>query len=144
MVLVLPEFLSFDEALLELQRIGYDKDVVGWLDGGIHEWLGSGRETQGLPHISASGLRSRLGEANPPSLIDVRTPKEIERMRIDGSVSMPFDQITGLKSWPEHYSDVVVVCQSGYRASIAASIIQGLGCANISVLSGGMMAYNSL
>ena len=142
-ILILPAHRGFEEMCLELQRIGYDK-VKGWLKGGVQGWLDSGRETQQLPHISASSLQTRLAKTNPPSMIDVRTQKEIEQTKIEGSVSMPFDRILEQKSCPHPLEETVVVCQSGYRASIAASLLQAKGCANISVLSGGMNAWNRL
>jgi len=143
-ILILPDCKSFEEMLLELQRIGYDKDVNGWLKGGIHAWLESGREIQWLPHISAANLRMRLTETNPPVLIDVRTAREIEHMQIKGAVSMSFDSILQQKLDLNPHEKVVVVCQSGYRASIAASLLQAQGYVNISILSGGMNAWAML
>jgi len=52
-------------------------NVKGWLKGGVHAWLYSGRETQSLPHISAANLLARLAKTEPLTLIDVRTDKEI-------------------------------------------------------------------
>ena len=140
-VLILPACVTYGEMIREMQRIGYDKDVKGWLKGGVPEWLDSGRDTQGLPHISAANLRTRLAQTNPPVLIDVRTAGEIEEMKIDGSVSVPFDSILGQKSCPEPQKEIVVVCRSGYSASIAASLLQAKGCDCISVLSGRMNAW---
>ena len=141
--LVLPEGKGFDEIRLELRRIGYDT-VKGWLKGGVHAWLDSGRETQTLPRISAADLKARLAAGDPPALIDVRTPKEIEQMSIEGSVSMPFDRILDAKPCVRPLEETVVICQSGYRAGIAASLLQAKGCVNVSVLSGGMNAWEKL
>jgi len=85
-----------------------------------------------------------LTETNPPVLIDVRTAREIEHMQIKGAVSMSFDSILQQKLDLNPHEKVVVVCQSGYRASIAASLLQAQGYVNISILSGGMNAWAML
>jgi rhodanese-related sulfurtransferase len=141
LLLILPSDKTFEEMRLELQRIGYDT-VKGWLEGGFDAWLESGRETQSLPHISAQALRMRLAAANPPALVDVRTQKEFEQMKIEGAVNLQFDRILERDVCPDILNkETVIVCQSGFRASIAASLLQAKGCADISILSGGMGAW---
>jgi len=142
-VLVLPCNSSFEDVRLELQRIGYDT-VKGWLNGGINAWIGSGRDTQSLAYISASELQARLSKPNPPALIDVRTPDEFEENRIDGAVSLTFDIITEEGVCPvSSYTEAVVICKSGFRAGIAASLLKSRGCKNLSVLTGGMIAWGA-
>jgi len=144
LVLILPSDKTFKDIRLELQRIGYDGAVKGWLKGGINAWLQSGRETQGFPHISAQALRVRLAGANPPALVDVRSPKEFEDMKIEGAVNMTFDRI--LQRNPGNdilKNETIIVCLSGYRASIAASLLQEQGCADLKILSGGMTAWQN-
>jgi len=143
-ILILPACKNFEEILLELQRIGYDKDVNGWLKGGIHTWIESGQETQRLPHISATNLRMRLAKTNSPVLIDVRTAGEIEYTKIKEAINISFDSILQQNFYLDHQKETVVVCQSGYRASIAASLLQAQGYTNISILSGGMNAWTML
>ena len=141
LVLVLPNDKNFDEIYLELQRIGYDK-VKGFLKNGLRAWIYSGKEIQGLPHISVSDLQKRIKEANPPTLIDVRTSQEFSNANIEGSVNMPFDIILGEDAdFGVLGTENVIICQSGFRSSIAASLLQARGFENISMLSGGMMAW---
>ena len=60
---------------LELQRIGCDM-IKGWLKGGLGAWLGKGLKTQCIPHVSVAGLRERLADRKPHTLIDVRNPHD--------------------------------------------------------------------
>ena len=141
LVLILPSEKSFEEIRTELRRIGYDT-IKGWLKGGFHAWLNSGREIQSLPHLSVSGLRERLAGPNPPTLIDVRSPEEFKKMKIEGSINMTFSSILEQAACPVALdTEVVVVCQSGFRASIAASLLQARGCANVVLLAGGLNAW---
>jgi len=145
LVLILPSCKGFEEMRLELQRIGYDTALKGWLKGGLNAWLDSGREIQRLPHLSASVLRTRLSSADAPLLIDVRTPKEFEAMHIEGATNLPFDRILE-SACPDILlnNEAVVICRSGFRASIAAGLLLARGCTNLKVLSGGMTAWTFL
>ena len=139
LVLVLPHGRSFEEIQLELQRIGYD-DVKGYLKGGIHAWIEEGYEVQPLKYISATALRDYLSE-HKPVIIDVRNLDEIRGMKIEGSVSVSFDDILSDDIGFDRSSEIIVVCQSGYRASIAASLLQAKGFTDVAVLIGGMFAW---
>ena len=141
LVLILPSYISFEEICTELRRIGYDA-IKGWLDGGLNAWLDSGRETQGLPRLSATDLRKRLSKPHHPALIDVRSPDEFKKSKIEGSINLPFDRILARDACPVALeAEAVVICQSGFRAGIAASLLQARGCANISLLADGLNAW---
>ena len=138
LVLILPADDFFDEMCVELRRIGYDT-IVGWLKGGLSAWQSSGKETQNLPYLSPAELRERLRGSNPPSLVDVRNQSEFESMHIEGSLNIGFDRITGQDGCPlSGEEQIVVICLSGFRSSIAASLLQKQGCSQVSVLSGGL------
>ena len=141
--LVLSSDEAFGDMCLELRRIGYD-DVKGWLKGGFQAWLESGNETEGLPWLSATALRARIAAGSPPALIDVRTPREYGAGHIDGAVHLPFDRIMEAVTCPVSATEeTVVVCQGGFRAGIAASMLQARGCRKLAVLSGGMDAWEN-
>ena len=141
LVLVLSDDQSFADIYSELRRIGYDS-VEGWLDGGVETWAGSGRETQSLPFISATDLRARLAGGDAPTLIDVRSPAEFSQENIEGSVNLPLNSIPGMLECPvDAGAEIVVICLSGFRAAIAASLLQARGCSNVSVLAGGISEW---
>ncbi|MDR0469434.1 MAG: MBL fold metallo-hydrolase [Peptococcaceae bacterium] len=141
LVLALPADEGFEDVCIELRRIGYDA-VKGWLKGGIPSWAGSGRAMQVLPYISVPDLRARLDGPNPPAVYDVRTIEEFAYMKIEGAVNLTIDRIAEQGECPVSLdAEVVIVCQSGFRAGIAASMLQARGCAHVFVLAGGMEAW---
>ncbi|WP_327582268.1 rhodanese-like domain-containing protein [Nonomuraea sp. NBC_00507] len=76
-------------------------------------------------------------------LLDVRTPAEFETAHIDGAVNVPLDRLQG--HLPQ-LSDaapgqVVLVCQSGARASTAHAMLAGAGLSTSLVMTGGMNAW---
>ena len=141
LVLVLPHNRSFDEVRVDLSRIGYD-DIEGWLDGGVDAWVAEGRDIRSIPIISADDLRENLAKPNPPMVIDVRSKEEFAAKSIEGSINLTFDKITGSDDCPvESNTKIVVVCLSGYRATIAASLLTAKGCSDVTVMSGGINAW---
>ena len=140
LVLVLSDQGDFPDRLTELRRIGYD-DVRGYLNGGIAAWQAAGKDVGAIYHIAPSDLEKRLGGPEPALILDVRSPWEYERSHLPGAVNVPFDKIVHAE---ECHADPaierIVVCQSGYRAAIAASLLLAGGCRKASVLAGGMNA----
>ena len=142
LILILPQDMSFEKMRLELQRIGYDM-VKGWLFGGLGAWLGKGLLTQRLPHISVSELRDILSQNNLPTLVDVRSPKEFAAVKIDGAVNLPLNNIIEKDFDPKILTkESVVICKSGFRAGIAASLLGAKGYRDLKLLSGGMDAWS--
>ena len=85
-------------------------------------------------------LQALLGQTPVPALLDVRTPLEFESERIEGSVNVPLDQLDArLDEIPEGV-DVVMVCRTGVRATIAAETLARAG-RRARVLDGGVMAW---
>ena len=92
--------------------------------------------------VDANELR-RLREADPEvRIIDVRTPGEYETAHIQGSYNVPLDQL------PEHATElatldhpVVLVCQSGARATKAMDQLASAGKGNMRLLVGGIGAW---
>jgi rhodanese-related sulfurtransferase len=94
--------------------------------------------------IDASTLR-RIREVDPEvRIIDVRTPGEYETAHIAGSYNVPLDQLA------EHAQElaaldhpVVLVCQSGARATKAMDQLAAAGRGNMRLLTGGIGAWQS-
>jgi rhodanese-related sulfurtransferase len=77
------------------------------------------------------------------TVLDVRTPAEFETARIPGSINVPLPMIekhAGTLAARLH-RDVVLVCQSGNRATQAQSRLAGAGAERLHVLDGGVPAY---
>ena len=94
---------------------------------------------------SVSALRAELSTSDGPVLLDVRTPGEFEAARIDGAVNLPLDQVEAHITRIADHTDgpIVVICQSGGRATRAARALADAGLADITVLDGGMNAWST-
>jgi hydroxyacylglutathione hydrolase len=74
---------------------------------------------------SGSGSGSRSGEG-PVVLLDVRRESEWQTARIDGAVHIPLHDL-GERMAEIPAGEVWVHCMSGYRASVAASMLDAAG-----------------
>jgi hydroxyacylglutathione hydrolase len=93
--------------------------------------------------VTAATLAERLAGPDPPLALDVRTEAEARGERIDGSLNVPLNRLLERLDEVPRDRDVVVHCASGYRSSIAASLLAREGFDLVSDLVGGMAAWNA-
>ena len=107
----------------ELSRIGVDR-LAGAATGVTRDLIGSGRAAA----CPVSGFRSLAAARRPGrvTVLDVRRPLEWATSHIDGALYIPLHELPGrLGEVPG--LPVWVHCQGGYRASVAASLLQAAG-----------------
>ncbi|MDF3048882.1 MAG: putative Rhodanese-related sulfurtransferase [Pseudonocardia sp.] len=107
----------------ELVRIGVD-DLAGAATGDI-DTLADGRALRSYPVADFAAL-ARARSAGPVPVLDARRNGERALGSVAGSVHIPLHELADrLDEVPD--GEVWVYCGSGYRASIAASILDRLG-----------------
>jgi rhodanese-related sulfurtransferase len=96
-----------------------------------------------IPAIDATTVRSLLATSPDTLIVDVRTPAEFETAHIEGAVNLPLDQVDAHLSRivADAGGELVLVCQSGNRASQARAKLSGAGVSGATVMSGGMNAW---
>jgi len=128
------------EAALRLGRIGFDH-VAGYLQGGMQALDGRPDLLRRTERVTAPTLAEQLASADPPAVVDVRTEAEWKDKRVAGSVNVPLNHLrTRSRGLPRDRA-IVVYCQTGYRSSIAASILEQEGFARVVDLVGGFVAW---
>src|ERR1700735_4038567 len=111
------------DAQLQLARIGIDK-VAAAAAGPPRQWAGGERPRAFAVGGFAEGARSR--GRRPVVLLDVRRHGEWRSSRIGGAVHIPLHELAGrIGEIPD--GEIWVHCQSGYRASVAASLLDAAG-----------------
>ncbi len=79
----------------------------------------------------------------PPYVIDVREPREFKRGHVPDSHSVPLSTLfLDTVKFPGD-RQIVVVCRSGRRSRRAAYALQHMGVMNVSILAGGMLAWEA-
>jgi glyoxylase-like metal-dependent hydrolase (beta-lactamase superfamily II)/rhodanese-related sulfurtransferase len=131
-----------DEAATRLGRIGFD-NVAGYLEGGMQALEPRPELVSRTERVTAQTLAEQLEHDPRPFVLDVRTDAERQEGSIDGSVHVPLPRLLGQLDVVPHDRDVVVVCGSGYRSSIASSLLLRNGHEQVTDLVGGMAAWSA-
>jgi len=127
------------EAMTRLARVGFER-IAGWLEGGMQAWRSAGGEVASIPQVPPSALRA-AAEAGS-TVLDVRAPDEWEAGHYPGAVHIPLSQLRDrLDEVPA--GSLVVLCGSGYRSSIACSLLQRAGRRDVANLAGGWEAWQT-
>ena len=130
------------EAYRQLLRVGLD-EVVGAVDGGYTAWQADGLPVARVELIKARELRTRLASSKPPTLVDVRTVREWQAGHVDGAVNVPVGELPGRVAELHDRAPVATICESGYRSSLASSLLLRAGVPVVNV-SDGTAAYRAL
>lgn len=128
------------ETDLRLCRIGFDQ-VVGHLGDGALALRDRPELVAHTPRLSPDELVERLGSAHPPGVVDVRTPAERRGAAIAGSAHLPLQQLRRRLGELRRDGELVMVCASGFRSCIAASLLECEGFGAVADLAGGMAAW---
>jgi hydroxyacylglutathione hydrolase len=110
------------EAQRELVRIGIDRPAAH-ATGKPEDW--SDRELSSFPTATFADL-AQVRHHREVVVLDVRRADEHDAARIDGAVNVPLHELTSrLGDVPQ--GEVWVHCAGGYRASVAASMLDAAG-----------------
>jgi hydroxyacylglutathione hydrolase len=120
------------EVRLALARVGLDA-VLGHLEGGVEAWRAAG-----LP-LAETDQVTEIGDA---IALDVRNDAERSHRSIPGSLHVMLGDLPAAMCALAKEKTIVTVCESGLRASIAASLLQRAGFSDVKMLEGGMGAWN--
>ncbi|CDP89081.1 MULTISPECIES: rhodanese-like domain-containing protein [Mycolicibacterium] len=95
------------------------------------------------PIIDATELNVLKQAGTGPRLIDVRTPGEFETAHIPGAYNVPLDLLQEHRDEIAQHLDenIVLICRSGQRAGTAGQALREAGLPNVSILDGGMTAW---
>ena len=95
-----------------------------------------------LPLISPQALLERQARGDASLFVlDVRTPKEYAAGHVPGAVNVPYDQVASHLAEIPKDKDVVLYCQSGRRAGLAAEVLEAGGYTKLGHLQGDMQAW---
>ena len=130
-----------EEAAMRLGRIGFDR-VSGYVDGGMSALEDRPDLVGTTKRITAEVLSERLDDENGrPFVLDVRNPAEYDAGRIKSAKNIPLNRLEGRLDELPHDRQIVVHCESGYRSSIAASILKRNDIDDVMDLVGGYQAW---
>lgn len=142
-VLVVDDPMKCPEAVRQLISIGYD-DLRGYLDGGIAAWRESGFSTAHIPTIDKESLHDWMKGEDPPLVIDVRFEAEWRAGHLPNALRLEPGRIAaGLPEPLRRDRPAVVHCGTANRATVALSLLEQLGCHNLTLLDTGFTGWRN-
>jgi hydroxyacylglutathione hydrolase len=137
-LLVLDRPEDLEEATWQLLRIGYSLPR-GWLRGGMTAWRTAARPVEATPQITVHELKERL-DRGEIDLLDVRQPDEWHAGHVRGAQWITGAELPDRTDEVPDDRPIAVTCGSGYRSSVAASLLARHGHGEVLNVTGGMAA----
>jgi hydroxyacylglutathione hydrolase len=144
LVLVLDDPAAWDDAVRQLLRIGHEP-VLGYLRGGLRAWADAGQAVEPGASLTVAQLERTLGgsQVERPLVIDVRQPSEYDAGHVPGSVHIGAGDLPNRLAELPHDRPLVTICASGYRSSVAASLLRQAGFRDVSWVADGVPAWEA-
>jgi glyoxylase-like metal-dependent hydrolase (beta-lactamase superfamily II)/rhodanese-related sulfurtransferase len=118
--------------------------LAGFLGGGMTSWRQERREVARIERLPLDELPERASE-DGFQILDVRERSEWDAGHIPGSVHEPWHDIHGIPEGIDPQRPIAVVCGSGERSAVAASLLAGAGADDvIHVVEGGVPKWGRL
>ena len=114
------------EAVERLSRVGYD-NTLGYLEGGIDAWVAYGGETDSIETLKVDAFGDRLRSGEVGLVIDARKPTEFAQGHLSTARNLPLAELNGRLSELSKDEPVFIHCGSGYRSTIATSLLKARG-----------------
>ena len=142
-ILLVGETNQVEPVVRMLVRQGYD-DLIGYLAGGMHDWLAAGLSCQTVRSVTVQQLCRLLDEDADAWILDVRSASELAKSRIPLAHHVPITEFPGRASEVPVDRPVYIFCGSGHRATTVASLLKRGGWTDITVVLGGMSGWSSV
>lgn len=127
LLLVLDTDKDLAAVVTALARTGLRR-IAGYLAGGMTAWEDSGRPLQSLSQLHVRELARGLAPGREELLaLDVRAPQEWSEGHVPGARHVFLPRLREEFASLPRDRRLAVYCDSGYRASIAASLLQARG-----------------
>ena len=108
--------------------------LAGFLHGGMTGWREEGRPVATIARLAIGDLHDRWRELQ---ILDVRERSEWDTGHIPGSTHVPYHDIRGTPDGLDAALPIAVICASGQRSAVAASLLARGGAEQVVHVVGG-------
>lgn len=124
-----------DEAFMRLARVGIET-VEGFIL--MKDFSG---EAKTVEQISVENVKNLTETEKYLQFIDVRNPAEYTSGHAVGTKNLPLNKLSRELDALDPNAPTYVICQSGYRSSLGASILENAGFQKVYNVTGGTKAW---
>jgi len=104
-------------------------------------WNLAGLPTERVDQMSPQEFDRLFKSGREMILVDARSPQEFQALHLPGALNIPapdtrsrFNELPGGKT-------ICIICSTGLRSNLAASILQSKGLKDVRSVAGGMTGY---
>lgn len=95
----------------------------------------------GVPSVTVQQAAELQGDDGGALIVDVREPNEYAQIRAKGAVLLPLGRLNGRVSDLPRDRELLLMCRTGGRSQNATQLLLANGFANVSNVSGGIVAW---
>jgi rhodanese-related sulfurtransferase len=116
-------------------------NIAGYLAGGMTSWREEKRETESVERIDVDALHAWEPDVQ---VLDVRERSEWEAGHLPRSVHVPYHDLRRMPDGIDPERAIAVICSSGQRSAVAASLLLRLGARRVAhVADGGVGTWRA-
>jgi hydroxyacylglutathione hydrolase len=143
-VLLVDDVADLDDLARQALRIGFET-IVGHVAGGFDAWRRAGRPVEAGVALDVDALAALLsaGGADAPFVIDVRQAAEYESGHLPGSLHIGAGELPGMLDRLPADRQIATICASGYRSSVAASLLRASGFERVASVPAGVPGWEA-
>ncbi|MGJ1434066.1 rhodanese-like domain-containing protein [Sphingobacterium spiritivorum] len=125
----------------KLHALGY-ANVIGYLKGGLESWTEAHKPVERIGSVTAAQALEHMRKTEYV-YIDVRTAPEYAKGHVETSLHIPLNT-SDFQVDTDPQKIYLLQCQSGYRSSLAASLLYAKGIHNVLNVEGGYRAVSAV
>ncbi|MCK5844023.1 MAG: FAD-dependent oxidoreductase [Victivallales bacterium] len=91
--------------------------------------------------ITPMAVKEKMERGDDFVMLDVRSPGEVEQMRIEPSLNIPLGKIRSSLDKLDKEKEIIAFCKISLRGYEAALILQNAGFKNVKVMDGGILMW---
>jgi len=132
---------TVDELARDLSGIGLDRIAGYFAADSLEIWRRTKGQLQTIPGATVTDVTAGV-LTNDLSLLDVRAEGEWKAGHVPNSVNIPVQELAQRFTEIPRGKRIIVHCQTGARAAIAASLLKARGFDDVSIFSGGFAEWS--
>jgi hydroxyacylglutathione hydrolase len=133
---------GLDRLVRDLAGIGLDRIAGGFGADAVEAWPAAHGPLQTIPPVELAELADGIA-ARRVAVLDVRSASEWSAGHLAEAVNIPLGELEARLAEVPRDRPLVVHCQSGARASMAAALLRARGVERVSVLTGGYAEWQA-
>lgn len=126
---------EIEEGFMRLARVGIET-VHGFIL--MKDWDGGMKHVEQVDVFSVAEVASSVEGVQ---FVDVRRPAEHSNGHAAGTVNLPLNSLTTQLDGLDPEKPTYIICQSGYRSSLATSLLENAGFRSLHNVTGGTLAW---